>query len=78
MVVVERIMNDSLCEGNNLLMKATLLGFGEMNYTAQWQYDAGEGWTDVEGADSLELRVPADSRNMQCRWRIRVALIPEM
>ena len=38
----------------------------------QWQYDAGNGWTNVKGRNSLELSVIAGQHNVHYKWRIMV------
>lgn len=71
-IIVERFMEDIIRKGNCFVMKATLNGLDGVEYFAQWQYDAGDGWRDVEGANSLILSVVANEFNVNYGWRILV------
>ena len=69
-VVVERLMKDILRAGSYFTMRATPIGFEGVEPIVQWQYNAGNGWTDVEGGNSLTLRVAANERNVKYQWRV--------
>ena len=36
------------------------------------QYDASEGWVDVEGGNSLILSLVANKHNVEYKWRVVV------
>lgn len=74
-VSVERYTEDIIRVGYCFILKATVDGLDNMNYTAQWQYDAGEGWTDVQGGNGLMLAVVANQNNINFNWRILVTPI---
>ena len=57
--------------GDTISMKATPVGFDGIEYTIQWQYDAGQGWVDVAGDELiLELVIEEDFANLLYGWRI--------
>jgi hypothetical protein len=72
-VVVDWMMPEGkpVCEGDTLRLKATPFGLDDVGYDICWQYDSGQGWTDVPGDElMLELIVEEGFCNLEYQWRI--------
>lgn len=73
-VTVERDMPDILHYGDTFTMKATLVGFEDVDVDICWQRMTEIGWIEIEG-EGLELPVVADENNVNCDWRILVSIL---
>jgi len=86
-VRIDSIRDGIMRIGDNFYLKATLSGFAGLNYTVQWQYDAGDelGWINIQDdgeleyqlIDELTLSVVSDLNNVNYNWRILVTPILE-
>lgn len=86
-VAIERIRPSIMRMGDDFFLKATLFGFDEIDFTIQWQYDAGDemGWIDIEDSERMEyvfinrlaLSVVSDRENINYDWRVLVTPIVE-
>lgn len=80
-VAVERQVNvysnmgTCINEGDTVTLTGELIGFDGCNVMIQWQYDNGNGWMDVEGANSLSYSFSATSESVSSSWRMAVTII---
>ncbi|MDL2206912.1 hypothetical protein LJC33_08400 [Eubacteriales bacterium OttesenSCG-928-N13] len=73
-VRVERKMPTIIRDGDTFTLTAILTGFESTDYELLWQYNAGEGWQDVENESGLTLTVIADEENVNYDWRVLVVM----
>ena len=65
--------SETVCAGAKVAIKANPVGFDDVEYSIQWQYNDGQGWVDVQGDElTLELIVAEDFSNLKCEWRVIV------
>ncbi len=79
-VQVEREVNiysnlgSCINENELVTLMGELVGFDGLSVTLQWQYDAGMGWTDVEGANDITFSFPANAETINNAWRLAVTI----
>ena len=71
-ILVIRRMKEALRKGDRFSIKAVLYGFGDLDYTVQWQYNEGASWKNFTGGNGLILDLVADDDNVRYQWRVLV------
>lgn len=75
--VLRTVELDAWVEGDHtapvLVLSATLHGFDHDTVERmQWQFNNGEGWTDVAGANGLVYRSAMSAEKAKSQWRLKV------
>lgn len=74
-VSVRRVIANVLRDGDPFEIEATLVGFDEVEYELQWQYNDGSGWQNMPDAyGSTTVKLFADRYNVNYSWRILVTI----
>lgn len=65
------VIGEPQYEGDVMTLRATLIGFDNIDYALQWQFSTDDAtWTDVSGATGDTLVVQLDESNAGCYWRV--------
>ena len=65
------VIGEPQYDGNVMTLRATLIGFDNIDYALQWQFSTDDAtWTDVSGATGDTLVVQLDESNAGCYWRV--------
>ena len=65
------VIGEPQYEGDVMTLRATLIGFENIDYALQWQFSTDDAtWTDVSGATGDTLVVQLDESNAGCYWRV--------
>lgn len=65
------VIGEPQYEGDVMTLRATLIGFDNIDYALQWQFSTDDAtWTDVSGAAGDTLVVQLDESNAGCYWRV--------
>ena len=65
------VIGDPQYDGDVMTLRATLIGFDNIDYALQWQFSTDDAtWTDVSGATGDTLVVQLDESNAGCFWRV--------
>lgn len=65
------VIGEPQYDGDVMTLRATLIGFDNIDYALQWQFSADDAtWTDVSGATGDTLVVQLDESNAGCYWRV--------
>ena len=65
------VIGDPQYDGDVMTLRATLIGFDNIDYALQWQFSTDDAtWTDVSGATGDTLVVQLDESNAGCYWRV--------
>lgn len=65
------VIGEPLYDGDVMTLRATLIGFDNIDYALQWQFSTDDAtWTDVSGATGDTLVVQLDESNAGCYWRV--------
>lgn len=65
------VIGEPQYEGDVMTLRATLIGFDNIDYALQWQFSTDDAtWTDVSGATGDTLVVQLDENNAGCYWRV--------
>lgn len=65
------VIGEPQYEGDVMTLRATLIGFDNIDYAIQWQFSTDDAtWTDVSGATGDTLVVQLDESNAGCYWRV--------
>ena len=65
------VISEPQYEGDVMTLRATLIGFDNIDYALQWQFSTDDAtWTDVSGATGDTLVVQLDESNAGCYWRV--------
>lgn len=76
-VLVECIMDGVMAEGDDFILKATLVGFEGLSVDVQWQYYdvEEESWADGPGnSKDLVYKVTVNETNLGLQWRVLVSV----
>lgn len=65
------VIGEPQYEGDVMTLRATLIGFDNIDYALQWQFSTDDAtWTDVSGATGDTLVVQLDESNAGFYWRV--------
>lgn len=68
---LEVVIGEPQYDGDVMTLRATLIGFDNIDYALQWQFSTDDAtWTDVSGATGDTLVVQLDESNAGCYWRV--------
>jgi len=73
-VIIKSDFENVIMPGDMIELEGILIGFEGLEYTVQWQYDCGNGWQDIDGANELIYRFEANEENLNYQWRLTVTL----
>jgi len=69
--IYANIGNDGINLGDSITLIAVFEGYENTTYTKQWQYDAGNGWVDIDGANGNSYTFVINESNMEYSWRVQ-------
>lgn len=67
-----------MAEGTMITLTGVLSGFDGCDIAYQWQCDSGNGWENVEGANSLTYSFSANAQTLNYGWRLSVTVLPAL
>ncbi len=73
-VIITSTLGDRVELGEQFELVATLVGFEHADIALQWQYNSGEGWQDVDGADGESIALDASEQTLRSDWRLQVTV----
>ena len=65
---------DYLNMGDKVTLITVLTGYENLVYTYQWQVQADDGWTDVEGATGSAYSFQLTEENYDAVWRVQIEI----
>ena len=65
---------DYLNMGDKVTLITVLTGYENLVYTYQWQVQADDGWTDVEGATGSAYSFQLTEENYNAVWRVQIEI----
>lgn len=68
-------MGSCITENEVITLTGELVGFEGCDVTLQWQYDNGNGWTDVDGANGMTHAFAANMETVNSSWRLAVTVL---
>lgn len=65
-------MGDCVQAGARITLTSKLTGFEGVAYTLAWEYDDGNGWKAMEGANGESYTFTANAQTVNYAWRLSV------
>ena len=59
-------------EGETVYLTSVVEGMDGIDFTYNWQWNRGNGWEDIPGANSDTYEFSADSDTLSYSWRLRI------
>lgn len=74
-VLISMNIGEQVTAGQTIEITGSLVGYEDLEYTLQWQYNDGTGWCNVEGANALVHSFTLDAMNYNWLWQLLVEVV---
>ncbi len=73
-VTITSTLDEQIAEGDTIELDAELVGFDDVSYDLQWQYNDGSGWQDAENGNDTSYAIVANAQTVNYDWRIKLTI----